>query len=117
MDIYIILLFSNGMPAVLAVKMVLARGMDILAYKKFPEDDGILADLRWKQKMPVREDLRLVTVEFSEAEKLVDAERDVLSLVKGVNRLYNRKNMAAPFVVANALEGKNFDFFCEEKNF
>ena len=90
--------------------MVLARGMDILAYKKFPDDDGILADLRWKQKMPVRDDLRLVSVEFSTAEKLSDAERDIISLVKGINRLYNRKNFSAPFVVASAVEGKNFKF-------
>ena len=102
---YIKIIFSKGVPAILAVKMVLARGMDILAYTKFPEDDGILADLRWKQKMPIRSDLRLVTLEYSDAENLVDAERDVLALVKGVNRLFNRSGANPPFVVATAVEG------------
>ena len=102
----------------MAVKMVLARGMDILAYKKFPEDDGIMADLRWKKRMPVRDDLRLVTLEYSDSEKLLDAERDILALVKGLNRLFNLSGAIPPFVVATAVEGEflmNFLLFFLKK--
>ena len=68
--------------------------------------DGIMADLRWKKRMPVRDDLRLVTLEYSDSEKLLDAERDILALVKGLNRLFNLSGAIPPFVVATAVEGE-----------
>ena len=86
--------------------MVLSRGMDILAYTKFPDDDGIFADLSFKQKMPVRTDLRLVAVEFSVAEMFKTQKADILCLVKGVNRLFKKVGVAQPFLVTKCLEGK-----------
>ena len=94
------------MPAVLAVKMVLARGMDILSYRTFPADDGLLADLRWKKKMPVSVDLRFVRLIYSDAEIFKFAETDVLRLVRGVNRIFNLAGAQKPFVITRGIEGK-----------
>ena len=103
--------FSNGVPAVIAVKMVLARGIDVLVHQKFQADDGLFADLRYKQKMPVRTDLRLIAVDFVQAEAFKSKEMDILCLVQGINRLYTSKDLPAPFLISRTLQGKNL-YFC-----
>lgn len=93
------------MPAILAVKMVLARGMDVLAARAFPEDDGILADLRWKKNMPLTVDLRLIRLLFSDAEVFKFVESDTVCLVRGINRIFNLAGAARPFHVRLGVEG------------
>ena len=94
------------MPAILAIKMVLARGMDVLAARAFPEDDGILADLRWKKNMPLTVDLRHIRLLFSDAEIFKFVESDIVCLVRGVNRIFNLAGAPRPFTVRNDVEGK-----------
>ena len=93
------------MPAILAVKMILARGMDVLAQRAFPDDDGILADLRWKQNMPVTVDLRLIRLVYSGAEIFKFIETDTLCLVRGVNRIFNLAGAPRPFHVTRSVDG------------
>jgi hypothetical protein len=77
-------------PAIVAIGMVIARALDILAAKKFKKDDGIFANLICKQKMPLRDDLFVVALDYTSSDIYKDTENDVFCLARAINGLFQR---------------------------